>query len=436
MNKLRIQQTIRYIDDLIHTQVNVVLHHPRFQQLEATWRGLDYLNKEIEELNEPHLKVRVLNVSWIELSKDLCRASEFDQSQLFIKIYSSEFGHPGGEPFGLLIGDYYVSHRTVNRYATDIETLRQIAKVAAAAFTPFITSIDPSMFGMDEFVGLERTLNLERMFQQKEYAAWKTLREDEDSRFLGLVLPRVLLRHPYQADALRTHPLYFEEKTLKRNDYLWGNASYCFASMTARAFAQTGFFAEIRGVRKDKLEGGLVTGLPRQEFYTDVKYATEICITDTQEKELSDWGFIPLCECKYTRFTAFYDCRSLQKPAHYDRSITNMNAQISSMLNYILCVSRFAHYLKIIARDKVGSFASPADCEHYLQNWIRQYTAAGTDLDPALKAKYPLRETRVQVYTEQGKVGSYRCIMHLQPHGQLDHIEPKLTLTTDLRNTV
>jgi type VI secretion system protein ImpD len=435
MKKLKIQQLINHIDELIQTQVNAILHHPKFQKLEASWRGMRYLIDEIEELNDPRIKVRMLNISWLDVAKDLQRASDFDQSQLFIKIYSAEFGHPGGEPFGILIGDYEISHRAVNRHAHDVDTLRRLAKVAAAAFTPFITSIDPSLFGLDEFVGLARSMNLERMFQQKEYLSWKTLRQDEDTRFLGLVLPRVLLRRPYQEDELRTHSIYFEEDTPHRKNYLWGNASYCFAAMTARAFAQTGWFAEIRGVRQNKLEGGLVTGLPRQTFYTGIKYATEICITDSQEKELSDWGFIPLCECKYTGYSAFYDCRSLHKPKLYDRANANMSAQMSSMLNYILCVSRFAHYLKIIARDKVGSFASPIDCEQYLQNWIRQYTAAGSDLDPALKAKYPLRETRVQVQEEPGKVGSYRCIMHLKPHGQLDQIEPYLQLNTELRNT-
>jgi type VI secretion system protein ImpD len=434
MQKLRIQQLIQRIDDLIGRQLNVILHHRRFQRLESTWRGLHYLAEEVEDLNDKHIKIRMLNVSWAAISKDLERASEFDQSQLFIKIYNAEFGHPGGEPFGLLIGDYYINHRAVNTYSRDVDTLHRLSKVAAAAFAPFITSVDPAIFGLDDFVGLERHLNMERMFQQKEYLSWKTLREDEDTRFVGLVLPRVLLRKPYQENDLCTYPVYFEEETVRRHHYLWGNASYCFAAMTARAFAQTGWFAEIRGVRQDKTEGGLISGLPRQTFYSNTKYATEVCITDKQEKELSDWGFIPLSECKYTEYAAFYDCRSLHRPKRYDRAVANVNAQMSSMLNYILCISRFAHYLKIIARDKVGSFASPSECEQYLQRWIRQYTAAGTDLAPSLKAKYPLRETQVRVLAELGKAGIYRCIMHLKPHGQLDQIEPYLQLTTELRH--
>lgn len=429
---MNISKTICQIDVLINKQLNVILHHKRFQQLEVSWRNLHYLTKQVTANNNSQTKVRVLNISWTELSKDLSRNIEFDQSQLFHKIYSYEFGQAGGQPFGLLIGDYEINHCHEH-----INTLRALAKIAASAFAPFVTAASATLFGLDSFKGFERTLNFERTFQQTAYREWKFLREDEDARFIGLVLPRVLVRHPYNKSNSVTHLLNFVEHNNKAQDYLWGNAAYYFAAIVIRAFAQSGWFADIRGTQQNKISNGLVTDLAHDYFYIDktnpiAKYATEVCITDQLEKVLSDYGFIALSECKYTEFAAFYSCSSIQKPKQYDRTSANQNANLSRMLHYILCVSRFAHYIKVIMRDKIGLFSNASDCEYFLQNWLQQYTASATQDSATLQAKYPLRTAKVKIQDQIGKPGSYLCKIHLAPHYQLDQMESYLQLTTEL----
>lgn len=433
-----IQRAIVQIDTLINRQLDLILHHPRFQQLEASWRGLAYLVEQASEINDKKIKLKVLSLSWRELSKDLSRAVEFDQSQFFNKIYNSEFGQPGGEPFGLLIGDYYISHRSQkNSAVNDITVLQNIAKVAAAAFVPFIASAAPSLFGLDDFSEFERLYDLEKTFQQSEYYQWKALRDDEDARFVGLVLPQILLRMPYNHDLAVNYKIRFAENAaLSSQNYLWGNAVYCFAAVAARAFSCTGWFTEILGSREKSGLGGTVE-LTRHAFPTEprhkaIKYLTNVCMTDRKEKLLSDFGFIALAEDQYARTATFYACPSLQKPKKYDRMAATKNANLSSMLHYILCVSRFAHYIKIIARDKIGSFATVLDCQHYLQAWIHQYTTANTDLSDELKAKYPLKEAKVQVYESKGNPGKYLCTVHLCPHYQFDQIETFLELRAEL----
>lgn len=431
-----LQKVIASIDQLLSNQVNVIMHHARFQQLEASWRGLFYLTGKITRTD--NVKIRVLNVSWLELAKDLRRSAEFDQTQLFIKVYTEEFGRPGGEPYGLLIGDYQVSHR-VTQYKTtnDVEVLRGIMDVAAAAFAPFITAVDAAVFGLDSFTGLDRPLNLERTFQQAEYIQWKRLREEEDARFLGLVLPRVLMRLPYNEQNSYKKKFYFEEAMRSHSDYLWGNAAYCFGAVVIRTFLQSGWLADIRGVSSDLAGGGIVNDIPRHYFNTDsvyinAKYTTDVCMTSKQEKNFSDWGFISLCECKYTQLNVFYSCQSVQRPKQYDTAVVNVNAQISTMLQYILCASRFAHYIKVLIRDKVGTFASANEYESYLQDWIWRYTASSNDLTAEMRAKYPLREAKIKVHEKIGKPGSYVCTLHLAPHYQLDQIQTLLQMNTEL----
>lgn len=433
------QRAINCIDTLLSGQINVIIHHKRFQQLEASWRGLSYLVDQIAERNDRHLKVKVFTISWHELGKDLVRAVEFDQSQLFTKIYSTEFGQSGGEPFGLLIGDYYLSHRNnVNNIANDITVLQCIAKVAAAAFVPFITSASATLFGLDDYTEFDRPLDLAKTFQQAEYAQWKALRMDEDARFIGLVLPQILLRLPYIHSQAIHYQLYFtEDVTTSHRHYLWGNAAYSFAAIVTRAFSKSGWFTDIRGKYADTESGGIVSNLIKQVFTTDApaiasKPSTNICITDRQEKILSDFGFITLTHNQYIGFATFYACPSIQKPKSYDRKNPKQNANLSSMLHYILCVSRFAHYLKVMVRDKIGSFASAAECENYLQSWLHQYTASSADLSDELKAKYPLREAQVQVHESIGSPGKYLCTIHLCPHYQFDQIEAYLQLTAEL----
>jgi type VI secretion system ImpC/EvpB family protein len=420
------------LDVLLNRQVNAILHHPDFQAMEVSWRGLRYLVELAAEVE--NVKVRLLSVTWRELVKDNDRALEFDQSHLFRKVYSEEFGSPGGEPYGLLLGDYALRPRP-----DDIATLSGLAAVAAAAFAPFVAGAHPALLDLEGFWELERPRNLAQTFTQPEYLKWRVLRETEDSRFAGLVLPRILLRLPYddtgppRADGF---PFREEVGAPDRSQYLWGNAVYAFGAVVIQAFGDSGWFADIRGVRPGRSGFGLVSGLPVHTFTTDKdgvapKSSTDVMLTEFQEKELAELGFIPLCHCPGTDLAAFFSNQSLQRSKTYDREVGTVNARLSAMLQYVLCVSRFAHYLKVMARDKVGATADPASCETYLQKWLHRYTVSNAS-DEATRAKYPLREARVEVTEAPGKPGSFQCKIHLQPHTQLDQVMASIRLVTEL----
>jgi type VI secretion system protein ImpD len=443
----RLSRDIARIDDLISRQLDAIIHHPDFQKLEASWRGLTYLVDKLPENDS--VKIRVLNVSWSELVQDQDRALEFDQSQLFRQVYEAEFGHPGGEPFGVLLGDYQIRHRPSYEHPyNDLEALSKISGVAAAAFAPFIAGVHPSFFGLDSFTELERPLDLSRTFEQLEYLKWRTFRQSEDARFVGLTLPQVLLRVPYGSAGPAGQMLHFDEEVEgpDRSKYLWGNAVYAFGAVLIRCFVNSGWLANIRGVRQGLSErgvkiclddGGLVTGLPAHSFSTDragqvIKCSTDVIVTDPREKELDELGFIPLCHCQDTEFSAFYGNASVQRPAKYDDPKATANARLSAMLQYMLCVSRFAHYLKVMSRDKIGSMANPEDCELFLGHWLRSYTIANDAAGPEVKAKYPLREAKVAVRERPDKPGSYNCVIHLRPHFQLDQMFTTMRLTTEL----
>jgi type VI secretion system protein ImpD len=429
---------IARLDALLTRQVNAVLHHPRFQKLEASWRGLHYLTAQAE--GSENVKIRVLNVSWNELSRDLERAIEFDQSQLFRKVYSDEFGVPGGEPFGLLLGDYEIRPRpSAEHPVDDVAALGAISQVAAAAFAPFVAGVHPSMFGLDRFSELERPLHLAKTFDQLEYLKWNAFRQTEDARFVGLTLPRVLMRLPYEDDGTRVDGFRFGEDVTGPDGqaYLWGNAVYALGAVVVRAFAETGWLAGIRGVERDALKGGLVPDLPVHCFSTDrhgvaTKCSTDVVLSDFREQELSELGFIPLCHCADTEFSAFYSNQSVQIPKQYDEPAATMNARISAMLQYMLCVSRFAHYLKVAARDKIGSFVEAGECEDFLNRWLQQYVTSDSEAAPEVKAVYPLREASVRVRERSGKPGSYLCVAHLWPHYELDAATTTLRVTTEL----
>lgn len=434
----RLEQDIAHLDALLGAQVDAILHHPRFQRLEASWRGLEYLTSQVESTDE--VKVRVLNVSWNEVARDLEKAIEFDQSALFNKVYNEEFGSPGGEPFGALLGDYTVRHRPGPDHPTDdIAVLQGLSQVAAAAFAPFVASADPAFFGLNSFTELGRPFDLSGTFRQTEYLRWRSFRETEDARFVGLTLPRVLMRLPYEDDGSRTDNFRYAEEVEGPDNtrYLWGNAVYAFGAVLARAFRESGWLANIHGVQRGVESGGVVTGLPLHCFGTDAvgvapKYATDVLITDHQEKELGELGFIPLCHCKDTEWSAFYGSASVQSPKQYDRTPATINARLSATLQYIFCASRFAHYLKVIGRDKVGTFQDPEECETYLHRWLLNYTTGAEDATLESKAKYPLREARVQVRELPGKPGCYLGVFHLRPHFQLDHVTSGIKLVTEL----
>jgi type VI secretion system protein ImpD len=443
----QLSRDIARIDELIGMQLNSILHHPTFQKLEASWRGLSYLVDKLSESDA--VKIRVLNVSWAELVQDQSRAMEFDQSQLFRSVYESEFGHPGGEPFGILIGDYEIQLRPSAEHPyDDLETLSKISGVAAAAFAPFVTGVHASFFGLDSFTELERPLEVSKIFDQLEYLKWRSFRQSEDARFVGLTLPRMLLRLPKESAVPGSRTLHFREEVggPDRGKYLWGNSVYAFGGVVIRSFLSWGWPADIRGVRQGYDEsgmrmctddGGLVSGLPAHSFATDrtgvaVKCSTEVIITDAREKELEELGFIPMCHCQDTEFSAFYSNGSVQKPKKYDDLKATANARLSSMLQYILCVSRFAHYIKVISRDRIGSMTSPEDCEHYLDQWLRTYTTSNVNAGPEVKAKYPLRDAKVTVREHADKPGSYNCVVHLRPHFQLDQMFTTMKLSTEL----
>jgi len=431
-----LNRDVARIDALLTRQVNVILHHPRFQKLEASWRGLQYLVESLEDGVNIH--VRVLDCDWRTMLRDLDKAIEFDQSQLFKRVYSEEFGNPGGEPYAVLLGDYEIRPGvTPGCPIDDLQALRHLSQVAAAAFAPFVAGVHPTMFGLDSFTELQRPMDLSAIFHQAEFTRWRSLRQTEDARFVGLVMPHILLRAPYDDRRKRVSGFRFKETTTSRDDYLWGNAIYAFGAVLARAFAQSGWLADIRGVRQDLEEGGLVTGLPAVPYGTDrvhpaTKFSTDVVISDTLEKDLAELGFISLCHCKYTEYAAFYSNPSIQDPKSYDREVATANARLSAMLQYILCVSRLAHYLKVMGRDKVGSFIESQDCESYLNTWLRKYITQDDEATSEMKARFPLRDASAQVRELPGKPGSYGCVIHLQPHYQLDGMVSAVRLTTEL----
>lgn len=426
------------LDRLINTQLNAILHHPRLQRLEASWRGVEMLVTQADGAH--NVKIKMLDVSWAEVAKDIGRALEFDQSQLFHKIYSEEYGTPGGEPYGVLIGDYEIGHHVSSRHPhDDISTLDGLAQIAAASFSPFIASASSAFFGLDDFAGLGQPLDLARGFAQTEYIRWRALREKPDARFLGLTLPKVLLRLPYTNAPGPYRGIFLDEEAAAGDarNYLWGNASYAFGAILLREFIAVGWFGHIRGVPRDQVAGGLVNTLPVAHFDTDApgvafKPVTDVVITDTVEKELSDLGFIPLCQCYHMPYAAFYNNQSVQQPKAFKSSDARINAKLSTMLQHIFCGSRIAHYLKVMFRDKVGSFISVVECEKYLHEWLLNYTTGREDFEWEDQARYPLREADVTVREHPKNPGQYICEIRLRPHYQLDHMVSELELVTEL----
>jgi type VI secretion system protein ImpC len=423
-----INARIAEIDRVVSRQLNEVMHAEPFQRLEASWRGLHHLVRESE--TGPMLKIRVLNASKKELLNDLERAVEFDQSALFKKVYEEEFGTFGGAPYGALIGDYEFGNNT-----QDITLLEKVSNVAAAANAPFFAAASPKMFGWESFTEMADVRSLAKIFERTEYAQWRSFRASDDSRYVGLCLPHTLMRVPYGPDSRPTESFNFTEDVDGRDHgkYLWGNAAYSLGTRLTDAFARHEWCAAIRGVEG----GGLVEGLPVHTFETDegevaLKCPTEIAITDRREKEFSDLGFIPLVHCKNTDYAAFFAVQSTNKPKQFNDDLANANARLSSQMQYIMAVSRFAHYLKAMMRDKVGSFMERADCERFLNTWINQYVSADDTADPETKARLPLRDASIQVTEVAGSPGAYKAVAFLRPHFQLDELTVSLRLVAEL----
>jgi type VI secretion system protein ImpC len=423
-----INARIAQIDALISAQLNEVMHHPQFQQLEGTWRGLKYLLNNTETGTQ--LKIKVMNVSKKDLLKDLQKAPEFDQSALFKKVYEEEFGVFGGTPFGALLGDY-----EFGKSGQDIELLEKISQVAAAAHAPFITAASPEMMNMESFTQLDAPRDMGKVFDTTEYAKWKSFRQSEDARYVALTLPRILIREPYGKDTVPVEAFDYEERVdgTDHSKYLWANSAWALGSRITQSFATYGWCATIRGVES----GGMVDGLPVHNFKTEsgdmaMKCPTETPISDRREKELADLGFAPLVHCKGTDYAAFFSVQSAQKPKIYDSDSATANARISAQLPYIFAVSRFAHYLKSMMRDKIGGFASRTEIERFLNNWINHYVVANDDAGFEMKAKNPLKEARIEVVEVAGKPGAYRAVAFLRPHFQLDELSMSMRLVADL----
>ena len=423
-----INSRIAEIDRLLSVQLNEVIHHEDFQKLEGSWRGVHYLVKNT--LTSTQLKIRMMSVSKKELLKDFERALEFDQATMFKKIYEDEYGTFGGAPFGALIGDYEFGN-----HPQDMALLEKISQVAGAAHAPFFSAASAGMFGWDEFSDMNEVRDVSKIFDRTEYMKWRSFRESEDSRYVGLTLPHVLGREPYGAATKPTETFNFEEDVdgTDHKKYLWSNAAYALGTRLTESFAMHGWCVTIRGVEG----GGLVEGLPTHTFATDegeiaMKCPTEVAITDRREKEFADNGFIPLVHCKGTDYAAFFAVQSANKAKKYDTDAANANARLSTQMQYIMATSRFAHYLKSMVRDKIGSFMSRKNAEDFLNRWILNYVMDDDEASHEAKAKRPLREARVDVAEIPGKPGCYRAVAFLRPHFQLDELSVSLRLVADL----
>jgi type VI secretion system protein ImpC len=425
---MSVKMWISRIDELLSAELNQLMHHPDFQALEASWRGLKHLVDNTQ--TGKSLKIRLLNVSRQELVNDLEKAAEFDQSVLFKRIYEDEYGTFGGNPFGVLIGDF-----EFGRQPQDVATLEKISNIAAAAHAPFIAAASPGLFDWDSFTQMNVPRDLARIFETAELAKWRSFRESEDSRYVALALPHILLRAPYGPDSEPVEGFDFVEDVNGRDHskYLWGNAAYALGQRIANAFSLYHWCASVRGVEG----GGKVEGLPSHTFKTDqgdvaLKCPTEIAITDRREQELSDLGFMALCHCKGSDYAAFFGAQTVNKPKTYSTGEANANARISSMLPYILASSRFAHYLKVIMRDKIGGYMTRDNIQSLLNSWISDYVLLNDQAPQSIKAQFPLRDARVDVMEVRGRPGAHRAVIYLKPHFQLDELTVSLRLVAEL----
>ena len=430
-----ITSAVQAIDEAISKQLAAVMHSQKFQKLEGSWRGLNHLVMNSE--TSTTLKIRMMNMSKRELFKDLDKAVEFDQSQTFKKIYEEEFGIAGGEPYAALIGDFEFSN-----HPEDIELLSKMSNVAAAGFAPFISAAGPQMFGFDSYEELSKPRDLAQIFSSQEYIKFRSFRESEDSRFVSLVMPRVLSRMPYGENTKAVEEFNYEEfpqgdsgmsTAVDHNEYCWMNAAYVMGTTLTSAFAENGWCTAIRGAEG----GGKVEGLPTHIFKSDdgdsdQKCPTEIGITDRRESELSNLGFLPLCHYKNTDYSVFFGAQTSQKPKVYDDPDATANAAISARLPYIMATGRIAHYLKVMGRDKVGSFMEAKDAERWLNRWIEGYTNSNEDASADMKAKFPLAAAQIEVKENPGAPGSYSAVAYLKPWLQMEELSTSLRMVASI----
>ncbi|MCF6261164.1 MAG: type VI secretion system contractile sheath large subunit [Gammaproteobacteria bacterium] len=430
-----INSAIDAIDTALSSQLSAVMQHEKFKKLEGSWRGLNHLVMNSETSSQ--LKIRVMNISKTEIAKDLSKAVEFDQSQTFKKIYESEFGIAGGEPYAALIGDYEFSS-----HPDDIDLLSNISNIAAAGFCPFISATAPEMFGFESFTELSKPRDLEKIFDSAEYIKWRSFRDSADSRFVTLTMPRVLARLPYGQDTKPIEAFNFEEGSIdshgrqvshEHDNYCWMNAAYAMGTTLAGSFAEYGWCTSIRGAES----GGKVEGLPSHVFMSDdgdmdQKCPTEIGITDRREAELSKLGFLPLCHYKNTDYAVFFGAQTTQKPKKFDDPDATANSEISARLPYIMATARIAHFLKVMARDKVGSFMEASEAEEWLNKWISNYVNNSPDASPEMKARYPLAEASIEVKEIPGQPGVFSAIAWMRPWLQMEELTASLRLVANI----
>jgi type VI secretion system protein ImpC len=428
-------KAIALIDQKLSDQTAAILHHPDFLKLEGSWRGLHYLVKNT--LTDSMLKIKMLNASKEVIAKDLAKATDFDQSDTFKRIYTSEFGMLGGEPFGALIGDYEFTN-----HSADVEFLTSMSSIAAGAFCPFISSTNSKMFGLEDFRDLSKPQDLKRNFEAQEYARWRSFRDRDEAAFVTLTMPRVLSRVPYGEATNKIEEFAFEEapkgakgaeKALQHEEYCWMNAAYVLGTRLTEAFAKNGWCTAIRGTEN----GGKVEGLPSHVFKsddgdTDQKCPTEIGIDERREYELSECGFLPLIHSKNSDFAVFIGSQTAKKPQKFTSSDATENAQIAARLPYVMATARFAHFLKVMARDKIGSFMEVEDCGEWLNRWINQYVNASPTATAESKARFPLREARVEVKAIPGKSGAYNAVAYLRPWLQMEELTASLRLVANI----
>jgi type VI secretion system protein ImpC len=423
-----INERVAEIDKIISDQLNAIMHHQDFQALEASWTGLRDMVFGTE--TSSRLKLRLMNVSKKELLKDLETAVDHDMSVLFKKVYEEEYGTFGGHPYSLLIGDYYFG-----RHPQDMALLQRISKVAAASHAPFIASAAPALFDMRSFTELGIPRDMSKIFDSAELATWRSFRESEDSRYVAMVLPKYAARLPYGAKTNPVETFGFEEDVdgKDHNKYLWANSAYQLGLRITDAFAKHGWSTAIRGVEG----GGKVSGMTAHSYKTDegdvvLKCPTEVTITDRREKELNDLGFIAVVNSKGSDYSAFFGGQTTNKPKVYNLDSANANAALSSRLPYVLAASRFAHYLKVMMRDKVGSFQSAESVSGYLNDWLASYVLLSSNASQESKARFPLSEGRVDVVEVPGKPGAFQATVYLKPHFQMEELTASIRLVAEL----
>lgn len=436
--RVLLSRTLLELDTLLNLQLNSILHHPQLQALEANWRGICLLTEQSQHSDhERQVRIKVLNLSWTALCQDLQRAIEFDQSALFHKIHADEFGSAGGEPFGLLLGAYEISHHHPGGQA-DISCLQELCRIAAAAFSPLVVNASPALFGVDEFSQLAGVSHLASHFSSPEMQSWRSLRAQEDSRFLAMALPRMLMRGQLSEHSNHGLPFNFSEARTDQHALLWGPACFGVGCVAIRAFCESGWFAQIRSYRQGHISLGVIDNMPDLHPLTGLAHtyplhsAVDWQISDSMEKQLTDAGFLSLQALPNTRMLVMSAAPSVQLSANYTDPAAQMSARLASMLHYTLCVSRFAHYLKVMGRDRIGGYRTPQECEAQLQRWLHGYTMASAGSSDEMRARFPLRDARVTVRDIAGAPGRFYSVIHLQPHFQLDQMITSVRLVTEL----